>query len=159
MIEIKQFRWWSAQPRVAQPHRQKAVSAVTKFQATFVALVAVQAAHSVEEYFGHLYEVFPPARFVSGLISQNLRLGFIIFNVSLVAFGAWCCLWPVRRRTPSLVVVTWFWIVIELINGVGHPLWSLREMRYTPGLATAPVLLVLAMALALQTRGAVRGAV
>jgi hypothetical protein len=104
----------------------------------------------VEEYFGHLYEVFPPARLVSGLISQNLRLGFIVFNASLLAFGAWCCLWPVRGRTPSLVVITWFWIVIELINGVGHPLWSILEMRYTPGLATAPILLFLAIALARQ---------
>jgi len=126
---------------------------VTRFQATFVALVVAQAAHSIEEYFGRLYEVFPPARFVSGLISQNLRLGFIIFNVALVTFGAWCCLWPARRRTPSLTVVTWFWVVIELINGIGHPLWSIREMRYTPGVATAPVLLVLAIALALCARG------
>jgi Protein of unknown function with HXXEE motif len=125
---------------------------VTKFQVTFAALVVVQAVHSVEEYCGHLYEVFPPARFVSGLVSQNLRLGFIVFNGALVAFGAWCCLWPVRRRTPSLVVVTWFWIVIELINGVGHSLWSVREMRYTPGLATAPILLFLAIALARQAR-------
>jgi hypothetical protein len=129
---------------------------VTRFQATFAALVLAQAAHSIEEYFGHLYEVFPPARFASGLISQNLRLGFIIFNISLVTFGVWCCLWPVRRRTPAAVVVTWFWIVIEVINGVGHPLWSLREMRYTPGLATAPVLLVLAIALALQARSGTR---
>ena len=125
---------------------------MTKFQVTFAALVVVQAAHSVEEYYGHLYEVFPPARFASGLISRDLRLGFIIFNVPPVAFGAWCRLWPVRRRTRSLLVVTWFWIVIELINGVGHPLWSVWEMRYTPGLVTAPILLVLAIALARQSR-------
>ena len=126
---------------------------MTSFQVTFVALVAAQAAHSVEEYIGRLYEVFPPARFVSGLISQNLRQGFVVFNVSLVAFGVWCCLWAARRRTRSLVLVTWFWIAIEVINGVGHPLWSMWEMRYTPGLVTAPVLLVLAIALARQARG------
>jgi len=51
-----------------------------------------QAAHSIEEYFGRLYEVFPPARFVSGLISQDLQLGFIFFNLALVAFGVWCWL-------------------------------------------------------------------
>jgi hypothetical protein len=90
----------------------------TPFQITFVTLVVAQAAHSVEEYIGRLYEVFPPARFVSGLISQNLRAGFVIFNVSLVAFGVWCCLWAARRRTRSLVAVTWFWVTIELINAV-----------------------------------------
>lgn len=137
---------------VALPYRQTAAYTVTRFQATFVGLVAAQATHSIEEYFGHLYEIFAPARFVSGLISQNLRIGFIIFNVSLVTFGAWCSLWLARRWSPSLTVVTWFWVAIELINGVGHPLWSLREMRYTPGLATAPILLVLAIALARQIR-------
>jgi hypothetical protein len=35
---------------------------------------------------------------------------------------------------------------------MGHLLWSIREMRYTPGSATAPVLLVLAIALSRQTR-------
>jgi hypothetical protein len=42
--------------------------------------------------------------------------------------------------------------VIEIINGIGHPLWSLHEGGYTPGLATAPVLLVLAVYLAHQLR-------
>jgi hypothetical protein len=123
---------------------------VTRFQATFLGLVAAQAAHSIEEYFGRIYEVFPPARFVSGLISQDLQLGFIVFNVALVAFGVWCWLSPVRRRSPLLVTVTRFWIVLELVNGMGHLLWSIREMRYTPGTATAPVLLVLAIVLSRQ---------
>jgi hypothetical protein len=51
------------------------------------------------------------------------------------------------------MIVTWFWVAIELINGVGHPLWSIVEMRYTPGLLTAPVLLVLAIGLARRARG------
>jgi hypothetical protein len=50
------------------------------------------------------------------------------------------------------VTIGWLWVTIELINGVGHPLWSLRELRYTPGVATAPVLLVLALYLARQLR-------
>jgi hypothetical protein len=36
-----------------------------------------------------------------------------------------------------------FWFVIELINGVGHRLWSIQHRRYTPGVITALVLLVL----------------
>jgi hypothetical protein len=123
---------------------------VTRVQATFLALVATQAAHSIEEYFGRLYEVFPPARFVSGPISQDRQLGFIIVNVALVGFGVWCWLSPVRRRSRLLITVTWFWIVLELVNGMGHLLWSIREMRYTPGSATAPVLLVLAIVLSRQ---------
>jgi len=53
-------------------------------QASFLALVAAQAAHSLEEYVGRLYDVFPPAAFVSGLLAADRRLGFIAFNLALL---------------------------------------------------------------------------
>jgi hypothetical protein len=49
-------------------------------------------------------------------------------------------------------VFAWMWVTIEVINGVAHPLWSLRMDAYTPGVATAPVLLVIALYLARQLR-------
>ena len=61
------------------------------------ALVLTQAAHSVEEYVGHLWESFPPARLVSAAISDNLETGFVIANIALVSFGLWCWLGPIRR--------------------------------------------------------------
>jgi hypothetical protein len=125
---------------------------VTRFQLSFFALVATQAAHSVEEYIGHLYDVFPPARFVSGLVSQDRERGFVILNIAFVTFGLWCFLWPVRRQWRSAIAIVWFWVVIELINGTVHQLWTLTELRYTPGVATAPILLVLALYLAWQLR-------
>lgn len=125
---------------------------MTRFQVAFGALVLTQAAHSVEEYVGRLWESFPPARFLTGLLSQDLERGFLVINVSLVAFGLWCFLWPVRRGWPSAVTLAWVWVGVEVINGIGHPLWTLRQGGYTPGVATAPVLLVLAVYLALQLR-------
>jgi hypothetical protein len=113
----------------------------------FAALIATQAAHSVEEYVGRLYESFPLARFVSGLISDDLERGFVIVNIPLVTFGVWCFLWPIRRSWPSAIALAWVWVVVELINGVGHPLWSIVQGGYTPGVATAPVLLILAVLL------------
>ena len=110
---------------------------MSRFQVTFGALVLAQAAHSIEEYVGHLWESFPPTRFITGLVSSNLERGFVILNVLLLAFGAWCFLWPVRRGWPVAGSLAWFWVVIEIINGIGHPLWSLHEGGYTPGLATA----------------------
>ena len=74
-----------------------AVRVMTRFDWTFLGLVTAQGAHSVEEYFGRLYSVFAPARFVSGLISQDLQRGFVIFNVALVTFGLWCFFWAWRR--------------------------------------------------------------
>ena len=125
---------------------------MTRFQLSFLALVATQGAHSVEEYLGHLYDVFPPARAVSGLISQDLERGFVIFNVALITFGLWCFIGPVRGQWPSAIPLVWLWVVIELINGIGHPLWTLAERSYTPGVATAPFLLFLALYLAWQLR-------
>ena len=125
---------------------------MTRFQRTFLALVVAQAAHSFEEYLGRLYDVFPPARFVTGLISQDREWGFILVNVALVTFGFWCFLGPVRRDLPAATPLAWFWVAIELLNGVGHPLWSLGLLRYTPGVATAPALLILALYLAQQLR-------
>ena len=125
---------------------------MTRFQASFLALVCFQAAHSVEEYLGRLYEVFPPARFVTGLISSDRARGFIIFNLALVSLGFWSFLWPVRKQWAIAVPLTWLWVVVELVNGIGHPLWSLSQLRYTPGVATAPFLLFLALYLAWQLR-------
>jgi hypothetical protein len=125
---------------------------MSRIEFSFLALVAVQAAHSVEEYVGRLYDVFPPARFVSSLFSPNLQRGFLIFNVSLVAFGMWCFLWPLRRHWPSAPAMVWLWVGIETVNGIGHPLWSLTQRAYTPGVATAPALFVVALILARQLR-------
>src|SRR5712692_5844410 len=125
---------------------------MNRFQAVFGVLVLAQAAHSVEEYVGRLWESFPPARFVSGLISPDLEFGFLVVNVSLVTFGIWCFAWPVRRGWSSAVPLAWAWVTVEVINGIGHSLWTLRQGGYTPGVATAPVLLVLALYMALQLR-------
>jgi len=122
-----------------------------RFQLAFGLLVLAQAAHSIEEYAGRLWESFPPARFLTGLISTDLEQGFLIINSTLVAFGIWCFFWPIRRDWSSARSFAGFWIVIQVINGVGHPLWSLRQGGYTPGVATAPLLLLLAVYLAAQT--------
>lgn len=120
------------------------------FERLFSALVLVQAAHSVEEYVGRLWESFPPATFLTGLISSDREAGFIVINGALIAFGVWCILWPVRLDWRSARSLAWFWVVLQAINGIGHPVWSLRQGGYTPGVITAPVLLVLALLLAAQ---------
>src|SRR5689334_17380332 len=130
---------------------------MSRFQLTFGALILVQAVHSIEEYVGRLWESFPPARFLTSLFSSNLEHAFVLLNAVLLAFGVWCFLWPVRRSWPAAVPLAWLWISVETVNGIGHSLWSVREGGYTPGLATAPVLLVLAAYLAYQLRhGTVR---
>lgn len=127
---------------------------MNRSEGTFLALVVAQGAHSIEEYLGRLWEGFPPARLLTGLVSEDRHVGFLVINIGLFLFGIWCFLWPVRRRWPFGKVVIGAWIVLEIINGVGHPLWSLQQGGYTPGVLTAPLLLIIAlMLLALQKPG------
>jgi hypothetical protein len=125
----------------------------------FGALVLAQAAHSAEETLGQLWASFPPARFVSGLVSTNLGHGFVFLNICIVAFGAWCWFWPVRRQWRVATPIIWLWTVIEMINGVVHPSWSILQGGYTPGVITAPILFLLALYLAaMQRASSVRAA-
>jgi hypothetical protein len=120
----------------------------TRLKVAFGLLIAAQAAHSLEEYVGRLWESFPPATFLTGLVSANHELGFIVISTSLVAFGLWCLAWPVAREWPSAPVVIWAWIAISFINGIGHPMWTARQGGYTPGVVTALLLLGIAAYLA-----------
>lgn len=107
--------------------------------------MAAQAAHSLEEYLGRLWEVFPPARFLTGLVATDLRAGFIGLNLALIGFGLWCVFWPVRKGWPSAVGLAWCWVVVETINGIVHQAWALSRQSYEPGVITAPILLALAL--------------
>jgi hypothetical protein len=124
-------------------------------QQAFLFLVIAQAAHSVEEYATRLYDVFAPARFVSGLVSDDLALGFAIVNVCIVAIGFFCYVGPVRSGGAAARVVAWVWTVIELANGVGHITFAVSAAGYFPGAVTAVALLCAGAYLArgLQTDG------
>ena len=126
-------------------------------RAAFLGLVLVQAGHSIEEYRNRLYEVLAPARYVSGLISADRRVGFVIFNSALVAFGLWCWLVPIRRGSPSARVLAWGWVILEAANGTVHVAWALSAGAYRPGLYTAPLLIAAALYLAVQLRASRRG--
>ena len=121
------------------------IGAVRRIRLAFLLLVLAQAAHSAEEYAGRLYEVFPPARFVSALVSGDLPVGFAIVNAALVAFGLWCWAVPIRSSWPAARGIAWFWALLELGNGIGHLALALRNGGYFPGALTAPILLVLAV--------------
>lgn len=128
------------------------MTGISRVKLAFTTLIVAQSAHSIEEYAGRLWESFAPARFLTGLFSSDREVAFIILNLLLVGFGFWCALFPVRKDWPSAAGFIWFWIVVELINGVGHPAWTLLQGEYTPGVLTAPILFVVALYLALQMR-------
>lgn len=114
----------------------------------FLALIGAQFLHSLEEYFAKLYNVFAPARFISGLFTADLRLGFAVFNAALVGFGLWCYVFRVRPNHPSVAGWIWFWVLLELGNGAGHLALAVLRGAYFPGAASAPLLIALAGILA-----------
>jgi hypothetical protein len=124
----------------------------------FLALVLAQAAHSLEEFAFRFYEVFPPARALNELVPGITRPGFVVFNTLLVIWGLWCFFARVRPGARTAVAWAWAWIAIELFNGLAHPTWSALARGYRPGLFTAPLLLGLALFLAVRLRRAIRAA-
>ena len=117
----------------------------TLSQSLFLGLILAQAAHSIEEYYFRLYDVLAPARFISGLVSSNLALGFAIANGALVLLGLWCYLARVRKGHPSALGWAWFWTILEAINGANHLMLAVSSRGYFPGAATAPLLLGLSL--------------
>jgi len=113
----------------------------------FAALVITQIAHSIEEYEGHLWEVLPPARVISGLFSSDLSHGFMVFNLGVVVLGVLCLAGPVARAWSAARPIAWSWSLVELLNGVGHVLLAFGQGGYFPGLATAPALIAFAILL------------
>jgi hypothetical protein len=119
-------------------------------RALFLALICIQAAHSVEEYLFRLYADFLPAQIVSSLFSPDPRRGFVAGNALLILVGLACYFGPVRRGWPAATAAMWFWSLLEALNGFGHLARSLLQGRYTAGAATALPLLAVALLLARQ---------
>jgi hypothetical protein len=111
----------------------------------FLVLVFVQAAHSLEEYYFRLWEVFWPPRMLSSLVSSNLPLGFAVLNIAIVVFGSWCYLFRVAPRKPGARALAWGWAVVELLNGIVHPAIGLLRGNYFPGTITAPALFAVSL--------------
>ena len=120
-----------------------------KIKIAFLLLVLVQALHSVEEYYGKLWVVYAPAKFITSLVSDDHEKGFIIINIAL--FIAGMLIWlAVVRKNSSAIVPVWVLTILEIINSVGHAVWAIMERDYVPGVATAPILFILALYLVKQ---------
>lgn len=118
----------------------------------FLILVILQAAHSVEEYVGRLWEVFAPARYLTGLISKNHDFAFLVLNIGFIVFGIICWLFILSTKSEISTIILWFWIIIELINGIGHTIYAIFQKEYIPGLITAPLIFTAALFLVKQMK-------
>jgi len=121
-----------------------------KSKTAFLALVLLQALHSLEEYAFKFFEVFPPAQRLNEIWPGIARPGFIGFNTLLVVFGLWCFFQRVQPGAPTARRWAWLWVVIELYNGTAHLVWAAAIHDYNPGLVSAPFLLGLTLYLVFQ---------
>src|SRR5688500_15975469 len=87
-----------------------------KVRRAFLILLLAQAAHSVDEYVFRLYDGFLPARFLSGLVSSDLQIGFAVLNGAFLVFGMWCYLARVRPGHPSAPTWAWPWVALHLVR-------------------------------------------
>ncbi len=63
-----------------------------KTKTTFLILILLQGLHSIEEYIGKLWDVFPPTKYLTSLFSENHRTGFLIANIGIFIIGIICWL-------------------------------------------------------------------
>jgi Protein of unknown function with HXXEE motif len=118
----------------------------------FLILVLAQTAHSIEEYSTRLYEIFAPARFLSGLLTQNHAVGFVIINLAINALGYWLLFITTRRESSTARIWLWGWAVVELANGAAHLTFAALRGAYFSGAATAPLLIAAALVLVTQLK-------
>jgi hypothetical protein len=124
-----------------------------------VAAVLVQFAHFAEELATGFHQRFPEQL---GLAPWSPWF-FVPFNLFWLAAWVLSCRGLAAGRQPALAAL-WFLGIAGLVNGVAHPLLSLRSGGYFPGLIMSPLVCVagflLLRQLAVVTRGpaAARGA-
>ena len=119
-------------------------------QTGFLLLIFSQTLHSIEEYSYSLWEVLAPARFISGIFSDDLSVGFSIVNISIVVFGFWCYFGPIRHSWKSAIMFAWFWVLLELGNSIAHTYFAINQEGYFPGLYTAPLIFIFSCYLAFK---------
>jgi len=122
----------------------------------FALVILAQAVHSVEECVYRLFDVFAPARFISGLFGTDHATGFALANAAIVLFGVWCYWARIRTGHPSARGYAWFWAGLECVNGLGHSTFAVARGGYFPGVATAPLLLAASCSLGLTLAGSRR---
>ncbi|MFQ6005952.1 MAG: hypothetical protein ACE5OQ_10650, partial [Woeseia sp.] len=113
-------------------------------QNLFACLVASQAMHSLEETWFGLYHRLPYINWVDTFVAGGAFVFFVLGNTAFVLFGCWCYFARVKTKKPGARFFVMVWVIIEILNGILHPVWSLIANAYIPGTATAPVLLLLA---------------
>lgn len=109
----------------------------------YLASIAAQTCHFIEEYAGRLYELVPPLFDLSPLPAQK----FVAFNLIWIGIFLVSAVGVFRRIRLALLPV-WF---MALIGGIGNSIFhtwlAVQGGGYAPGLVSALINLPLGIAL------------
>ena len=96
--------------------------------------IAVQCLHFLEEFRNGFQREFPP---ILGLApwSDSFFVSLNLIALAIFILAALGFLLGVRIAT----VVVWFFAVAMTLNGLAHPLLSIRKGAYFPGTLSAPI--------------------
>ncbi len=89
-----------------------------------------------------------PAKLLTDAIGGDPRTTFAAVNAALVLVMLVCAVVFLSKQ-KFIASVAWFWVALELVNGVVHIVNAVVRDGYFPGLYTAPALIVFALATAL----------
>ena len=95
----------------------------------FAALVGCQALHSIEETAFGLYRLLPYIYWADGIASNGALVLFVSLNAAVVVFGVWCYFARVRAGAANAGLLVSLWAIVEVLNGVLHPAWSIWASR------------------------------
>jgi hypothetical protein len=104
--------------------------------------VTVQCLHFAEEYATGFQRQFPK---LIGYEWSDAR--FVTFNLGWLAVFVLAALGVYLRRPIAYLAVLFFALAGGVANGAGHLLLSAVQGRYFPGAATAPLCLMIGIAL------------
>lgn len=106
----------------------------TKLVELFLIGIACQCLHVIEEFAAGMHVLFPPL-FGLASISAELFIGFNVFWLGTWAIAAF----GVLRNSRVAYFPVWFFGLAMALNGIAHPLLSVWQSGYFPGLVTAPL--------------------
>ena len=122
---------WLTAFRVESPATAEARK---KLQVVAALVIGVQVAHFGEELIGGFQTQFPE---ILGLTEWSLEF-FVGFNLF------WIVVWVlavavIGRRIRGALFPVWFLAVASALNGIAHPMLTITDGGYFPGLLTSPL--------------------
>ena len=106
----------------------------TKLVGLFLIGIACQCLHCIEEFVTGFHLLFPPL-FGLSAISAEIFVGFNVFWIGIWALSAF----GIMRCVRIAYFPVWFFALAMCLNAIAHPLLSVWQTDYFPGLITSPL--------------------